>query len=109
MELEEGFGNVATRCGSLASPDMSRGDTRILMQSTNVPTTIPKSQFALPEATLTFKDLSFSLESKSGNNRKTILEPCSGHIESSELVALMGPSGSGKTTLLDMLALKKTA
>jgi len=37
------------------------------------------------------------------------LEPCSGHLEAGQLVAIMGPSGCGKTTLLDMLAMKKSA
>jgi len=85
--------------------------TDVLM--TNPPgrhATIRKSAYALPAASLTFKDLSFSLppcrysKEKEG---KVILEPCSGHFEAGELVALMGPSGCGKTTLLDMLAAKK--
>lgn len=63
---------------------------------------------AQPGASLTFKDLSFSVPQPGGQS-KTILEPCSGHLEAGQLVALMGPSGSGKTTLLDMLAMKKSA
>eukprot|EP00443_Scrippsiella_acuminata_P048524 CAMPEP_0115213098 /NCGR_PEP_ID=MMETSP0270-20121206/23622_1 /TAXON_ID=71861 /ORGANISM="Scrippsiella trochoidea, Strain CCMP3099" /LENGTH=649 /DNA_ID=CAMNT_0002626843 /DNA_START=90 /DNA_END=2039 /DNA_ORIENTATION=- len=69
---------------------------------------IHKSAFALPGASLTFRDLGFSVTLPSGQ-KKTILEPCSGHLESGQLVALMGPSGCGKSTLLDMLAMKKTA
>jgi len=69
---------------------------------------IDKSAFALPGASLTFRDLGFSVTLPSGET-KTILEPCSGHLESGQLVALMGPSGCGKSTLLDMLAMKKTA
>jgi len=109
---------------------------------------IRKSAYALPAASLTFKDLTFSLPAcrystrmesqaqleqttqeephgclEEGVQRETaetvektrsekkvgkmILEPCSGHFEAGELVAMMGPSGCGKTTLLDMLAAKK--
>jgi len=73
------------------------GDTEIL-----------GSIFPRPSASLTFKDVSFSIPMPDGS-RKTILEPVSGHFESGELVAIMGPSGCGKSTLLDMLATKKTA
>merc|ERR1719215_26331 len=62
----------------------------------------------LPSASLTFKDLSFSVQLPTGE-QKSILEPCSGHLKPGQLVALMGPSGCGKSTLLDMLAMKKTA
>mmetsp|Transcript_81583 Transcript_81583/g.206069 ORF Transcript_81583/g.206069 Transcript_81583/m.206069 type:complete len:613 (+) Transcript_81583:90-1928(+) len=62
----------------------------------------------LPSASLTFKDLSFSVQLPTGE-QKPILEPCSGHLKPGQLVALMGPSGCGKSTLLDMLAMKKTA
>lgn len=78
-----------------------------------------ETPFALRPTSLTFKDLAFSLPSTarrsaigrggSDGTPKSILEPCSGHFESGELVAIMGPSGSGKTTLMDMLAMKKTA
>jgi len=65
-------------------------------------------QSTLPGASLTFKDLAFSAALPGGES-KTILEPCSGHLEPGQLVAIMGPSGCGKTTLLDMLAMKKSA
>merc|ERR1719394_596530 len=69
---------------------------------------IEKSDMALQGASLTFKDLAFSAVLPTGE-AKTILEPCSGHFEPGQLVAIMGPSGCGKSTLLDMLAMKKTA
>merc|ERR1719223_921788 len=62
----------------------------------------------LPSASLTFRDLSFSVQLPTGE-QKPILEPCSGHLKPGQLVALMGPSGCGKSTLLDMLAMKKTS
>eukprot|EP01047_Picozoa_sp_COSAG01_P033370 COSAG01_NODE_2451_length_7674_cov_35.760132_1_plen_456_part_00 len=68
------------------------------------------------DASLTFKNISFSVEVKDPDDPtgirkidKTILEDCSGHFEPGTLVALMGPSGCGKSTLLDILAGKKTA
>jgi len=103
----------------------------LMMNPPGATTSIRKSAYALPPASLTWKDLSFSLPPKRASlkelfNRRnnssskgnepstddggprTILEPCSGHYEADDLVALMGPSGCGKTTLLDMLAMKKT-
>lgn len=59
-------------------------------------------------ASLTFKDVSFSVKNKDGSEH-VILAPVSGHFERGSLVALMGPSGCGKTTLLDVLADKKTS
>eukprot|EP00449_Zooxanthella_nutricula_P033071 CAMPEP_0198493568 /NCGR_PEP_ID=MMETSP1462-20131121/4098_1 /TAXON_ID=1333877 /ORGANISM="Brandtodinium nutriculum, Strain RCC3387" /LENGTH=232 /DNA_ID=CAMNT_0044222265 /DNA_START=35 /DNA_END=730 /DNA_ORIENTATION=+ len=69
---------------------------------------IDMSDMALPGASLTFKDLAFSAVLPTGES-KVILEPCSGHFEPGQLVAVMGPSGCGKSTLLDMLAMKKTS
>eukprot|EP00444_Apocalathium_aciculiferum_P055999 CAMPEP_0183602572 /NCGR_PEP_ID=MMETSP0371-20130417/181012_1 /TAXON_ID=268820 /ORGANISM="Peridinium aciculiferum, Strain PAER-2" /LENGTH=657 /DNA_ID=CAMNT_0025814667 /DNA_START=64 /DNA_END=2038 /DNA_ORIENTATION=+ len=69
---------------------------------------IEKSQNPLQAASLTFKDLGFTASMPNGQS-KTILEPCSGHFEPGQLVAIMGPSGCGKSTLLDMLAMKKTS
>jgi len=39
---------------------------------------------------LTFKDLAFTASLSDGES-KTILEPCSGHFEPGQLVAIMGP------------------
>jgi len=72
------------------------------------PKTIRQSVYALPPASLTFRNLKFQLPLADGK-KKTVLEPCTGHFEPGQLSALMGPSGSGKTTLLDMLAMKKTS
>jgi len=63
---------------------------------------------AYGEASLTFKDIEFSVRLKDGAER-LILAPTSGHFKAGSLVALMGPSGCGKTTLLDILANKKTS
>mmetsp|Transcript_13671 Transcript_13671/g.48238 ORF Transcript_13671/g.48238 Transcript_13671/m.48238 type:complete len:682 (-) Transcript_13671:119-2164(-) len=101
--------------------DVSAVDTEILMRDPpSVCTDIKPSAYALPPASLTFRDLSFSLEQDGGHcscfrgtmkdrPKKVVLAPCSGHFEPGELTAIMGPSGSGKTTLLDMLAMKKTS
>mmetsp|Transcript_112916 Transcript_112916/g.364490 ORF Transcript_112916/g.364490 Transcript_112916/m.364490 type:complete len:684 (+) Transcript_112916:3-2054(+) len=62
--------------------------------------------FSQGEASLTFKDVSFALKTKGGDER-LILASISGHFRPGSLVAVMGPSGSGKTTLLDILAGKK--
>jgi len=69
---------------------------------------IDLSATALPPASLTFNELSFSVPLPHGK-QQAILEPCWGHFDPGQLVALMGPSGCGKSTLLDMLAMKKTA
>lgn len=71
-------------------------------------TEIMPGTFKLPEASMTFKDVSFTAKNADGSD-KVILEPVSGHLPGGELVALMGPSGCGKSTLLDMLANKKTS
>jgi len=62
---------------------------------------------------VTFKDVSFSIQVQGSNDFKTmetksILDDCCGHYPAGSLVAIMGPSGCGKTTLLDILARKKT-
>mmetsp|Transcript_58447 Transcript_58447/g.170945 ORF Transcript_58447/g.170945 Transcript_58447/m.170945 type:complete len:651 (+) Transcript_58447:81-2033(+) len=69
---------------------------------------IDLSATALPPASLTFNELSFSVPLPHGK-QQAILEPCWGHFDPGQLVALMGPSGCGKSTLLDMLAMKKTS
>mmetsp|Transcript_21196 Transcript_21196/g.48412 ORF Transcript_21196/g.48412 Transcript_21196/m.48412 type:complete len:670 (+) Transcript_21196:51-2060(+) len=89
---------------------VARQDTQELFDNLPGPDTdLEKSaNSAVQPATLTFKDLSFSI-GLPNREQKLILAPCSGHFEPGQLVALMGPSGCGKTTLLDMLAMKKTA
>jgi ATP-binding cassette subfamily G (WHITE) protein 2 len=72
----------------------------------------PDPRLHTPIATLSFKDVGFSVKVTNQLGKpvsKTILSPCSGHYEPGRLVAIMGPSGSGKTTLLDILAGKKTS
>merc|ERR1719291_1411324 len=87
----------------------SRQRTRDLMKQPPAQgVEIEKSDMALQGASLTFNDLAFSAVLPNGET-KAILEPCSGHFEPGQLVAIMGPSGCGKSTLLDMLAMKKTA
>jgi len=82
----------------------------LLTHPPGIETAIKKSAYSLPAASITFKDLSFSLPpARRGGERRPVLEPCSGHFEAGSLVAIMGPSGCGKTTLLDMLAAKKTS
>jgi len=75
---------------------------------------IPKDPLAFADSSITFKDVSFSVEVHDTEDpthkrkvQKTILEDCCGHFEAGSLVALMGPSGCGKSTLLDILAKKK--
>lgn len=106
--------NATASAQASADMDVEVGEesvaTGVLM--TNPPggtTTIKKSAYALPAASLTFQDLTFALPTQRGGKGRVVLEPCSGHFEPGQLVAVMGPSGSGKTTLLDMLAAKKTA
>jgi ATP-binding cassette subfamily G (WHITE) protein 2 len=70
---------------------------------------ITKSPLHAPSASLTFKDVAFSIPRTKHKNEQVILEPVSGHFDAGQLVAIMGPSGAGKSTLLDMLAMKKTA
>lgn len=86
-------------------------DTEYLMINPPIdPKQINRSANTLPPASLTFKDLTFSLPpTRRRPKPQMVLEPCSGHFKSGQLTAMMGPSGSGKTTLLDMLAMKKTA
>ena len=60
-------------------------------------------------ATISWRDVSFSIVEPGSKETRVILEPCSGTVAPGQLVAMMGPSGCGKSTLLDMLADKKTA
>eukprot|EP00933_Yihiella_yeosuensis_P012727 TRINITY_DN12179_c0_g2_i1.p1 TRINITY_DN12179_c0_g2~~TRINITY_DN12179_c0_g2_i1.p1 ORF type:complete len:908 (-),score=182.44 TRINITY_DN12179_c0_g2_i1:79-2802(-) len=79
------------------------------------PNKIERDDLATANASLTFKNISFSVnvpdpdDPKAPKLKKTILDNCWGHIPAGKLVALMGPSGCGKSTLLDILAQKKTA
>ena len=91
--------------------------------ATDITTVEPDQRFHMPIASLSFKNVGFSIpiaapskrrgliadvEQGESTNRKVILEPCSGHYGPGKLVAIMGPSGCGKSTLLDILAGKKT-
>jgi len=78
-----------------------------LLRITGAPGDVERDPRAYGQASLTFKDVSFSVRLK-GNEERQILAPASGHFEPGALVALMGPSGCGKTTLLDILAGKKS-
>eukprot|EP00405_Crypthecodinium_cohnii_P053124 CAMPEP_0206599380 /NCGR_PEP_ID=MMETSP0325_2-20121206/45155_1 /ASSEMBLY_ACC=CAM_ASM_000347 /TAXON_ID=2866 /ORGANISM="Crypthecodinium cohnii, Strain Seligo" /LENGTH=670 /DNA_ID=CAMNT_0054110461 /DNA_START=53 /DNA_END=2065 /DNA_ORIENTATION=- len=119
-----GCSELVTRMGSeeeSLSANMSYNrlcTTELMLNPPNSTVTIKRSIHALPSASLTFKDLTFSLPSTASkcrggakeeeNGGRVILAPCSGHFEAGDLVAIMGPSGCGKTTLLDMLAAKKS-
>jgi len=93
---------------SAALPVHRQSTGHLMRQPPAAGEAIEKSTSAVQAASLTFTDLSFSAMLP-GGEKKTILEPCSGHFEPGQLVAIMGPSGCGKSTLLDMLAMKKTA
>lgn len=74
---------------------------------------IPRPSWVTPGLSLTFKDVSFTIDVPSANDRSVkeklpVLENCCGHFPAGSLVALMGPSGCGKTTMLDIMARKKT-
>jgi len=90
-------------------PPIRRPTTRdLLVSPPDSGEEIAPSEMGLPPASLTFSELSFSVPLPKGES-KVIVEPCSGHFEPGQLVAMMGPSGCGKSTLLDMLAMKKTS
>ena len=59
----------------------------------------PKSCTSPMPKEFSFKDLSFTVNSK-GSNRKTIIQNVSNKIKSGQMVAVMGPSGSGKVCFL---------
>jgi len=136
-EAEDGVSHIpsndSTRCSELGTnptPESEPSFSETLNPSIctnelmlNPPSSlasIKRSAYALPAASLTFKDLTFSLpaapakrqssssEAQDSTRSRLILAPCSGHFEAGSLVAVMGPSGCGKTTLLDMLAAKKS-
>ena len=96
------------------------------LSSTDITSVTPDERFHMPIASLSFKDVGFSIPIAVPSKRrglvadvengesptpahKVILEPCSGHYGPGKLVAIMGPSGCGKSTLLDILAGKKTS
>lgn len=56
------------------------------------------------DSQLTFKDVTYSVRTKSGT--KDILHGISGSCNSGEVLAIMGPSGAGKTCLIDLLTLE---
>lgn len=109
------FSDVGPLPGALAQAQddriesLAEGTHDLLVNPPPANSQIRRSAFAVPAACLTFQGVAFSLPEKKGRRGETILEPCSGHFEAGELVAIMGPSGCGKTTLLDILAMKKTS
>jgi ABC-type multidrug transport system ATPase subunit len=73
------------------------------------PTTHPhhhsSSLRAIPPAIVTFHNITYQVSiPKSTNNKKKILNQCTGAIYPKSLTAIMGPSGCGKSSLLDVLA-----
>lgn len=94
--------------GSLNHNPVRQTTAGLMRQPPAADVPIEISSHSLEPASLTFQNLTFSAVLP-GGEKKTILEPCSGHIEPGQLTAVMGPSGCGKSTLVDMLAMKKTA
>jgi ABC-type multidrug transport system ATPase subunit len=60
-------------------------------------------------ATLTFKDVHYTVTASTTKDTIELLKGVSGHFQSGTLTALMGSSGAGKTTLMDVLSLRKTS
>ncbi|GLI60770.1 hypothetical protein VaNZ11_003002 [Volvox africanus] len=70
--------------------------------------TTPRASAAV-NLRITFKDLSYTVDSNSKRGEKVqLLKGISGFFEPCQMTAVMGPSGSGKTTFLDLLSGRKT-
>mmetsp|Transcript_2153 Transcript_2153/g.3908 ORF Transcript_2153/g.3908 Transcript_2153/m.3908 type:complete len:1099 (-) Transcript_2153:1265-4561(-) len=68
-------------------------------------------EVALPfqKATMTFKDIRYSVQASTSDETLDLLKGIDGFVEAGKMTALMGSSGAGKTTLMDVLALRKTS
>ncbi len=59
-------------------------------------------------ATLSFRNISYSVSSSFGDKDLVLLNNVSGFTKAGRMTAIMGISGAGKTTLLDVLSGRKT-
>jgi len=68
-----------------------------------------KAELPFQKASLTFKDIHYTVISSIGKEKIELLKGIDGIVEAGKMTALMGSSGAGKTTLMDVLALRKTS
>ncbi|KAF9043399.1 P-loop containing nucleoside triphosphate hydrolase protein [Panaeolus papilionaceus] len=68
--------------------------------------TSSEPQKAPSTSTLSYRHLSYSVRTTSGEN-KMLIDDISVDVRAGELLAIMGPSGAGKSTLLDVMAFRK--
>eukprot|EP00804_Cyclotella_cryptica_P015639 CCRYP_003633-RD/>CCRYP_003633-RD protein AED:0.25 eAED:0.25 QI:406/1/0.87/1/0.85/0.87/8/0/1055 len=69
--------------------------------------TIQNVSLPVKGATLTFKDIHYTVTASTSKDKLELLKGVSGYFASGKMTALMGSSGAGKTTLMDVLSLRK--